>query len=153
MDQQSLPKALAADMFSLVHKDKMSFYFQGSTDFLVAAKPTYENDTDSEKVQLERILESHESRQRRNAHQAQTSDVLFTAGAHAVPAVPAVQSPTASNVFDPAEKQHITYSMGRHGLEVFFHHFPPPPPAGPTMDVDVVEGTPPWDIGCHPLGR
>ena len=51
MDQQSLPKALAADMFSLVHKEgNMSFYFQGSTDFLVVAKEKYENNTVSESV-------------------------------------------------------------------------------------------------------
>ena len=154
--QQSIPQALAGNVFMLVHEGQSSFYIQGSTDFVVVAHPKHEYATNSETVILERILETRASRRARDEHLRQGCDASFAAGVatgvHAVPEVPAVP-PTASNVFDPEEKHEVKYGRTQFGLEVFCHNFPPPPPAGPTMDVDVVERTPPWDIGCHPLGR
>ena len=120
-----------------------SFYIQASTDFVVVAHPKHDHTTNSETVLLERILESRSSRRARDEHLRQASDATFNAGVHAVPAVSAVP-PTASNNFDPEEKQEVKYGRTQYGLQVVCHNFPPPPLAGPTMDVDVVERTPPF---------
>ena len=143
----------------LLHDGQTSFYVQGSTDFVVVAHPKYDYGTNSETVVLERLLETRASRRARDEHLRQSTGQVHAASypVHAVPggafAAPD-GSPTASNNFDPEEKQEIKYGRTQYGLEVLCHDFPPHPLAGPTRDVDVVERTPPWGIGWVglPLG-
>ena len=148
MNQQSIPKALAGNVFTLLHNGETSFYVQASTDFVVVAHPKHDYATNSATVLLERILEARSSRVARDEHRRQHTAAVHSA-VHAVHAVPAV-TPTASNHFDPEEKQEIRYGRTQYGLEVLCHYFPPPPLAGYTRDVDVVGRTPP--LGWPPLG-
>ena len=147
-------------MFMFLHDGQTSFYIQASTDFVVVAQPKYDVHSNSETVILERVLESRASKLARDEHLRQSTGNVHAASVHAVHAVGGGVfaapdgAPTASNNFDPDEKQEVRFCRTQYGLQVLCHDFPPHPLAGPTRDVDVVERTAPWGIGWVglPLG-